>query len=68
MSNISEGLGDVFDEHVKCEFEDKDVDATMKTRVKEPYDLMMASTIFLLLTVNPCIPHFKQRTKWVISL
>jgi carboxymethylenebutenolidase len=37
MSNDSEDLGDVFDEHVKCEFVDKDVDAIMKTMVKEPY-------------------------------
>ena len=27
----------VFDKHVNCEFEDKDVDATMKTMTKEPY-------------------------------
>jgi carboxymethylenebutenolidase len=30
-------LGAVFDKHVKCEFEDHDVDATMNTMVKEPY-------------------------------
>jgi carboxymethylenebutenolidase len=30
-------LGATFDKHVKCEFEDHDVDATMKTMVKEPY-------------------------------
>jgi carboxymethylenebutenolidase len=30
-------LGAMFDKHVKCEFEDHDVDATMKTMVKEPY-------------------------------
>jgi carboxymethylenebutenolidase len=30
-------LGSIFDKHVKCEFEDHDVDATMKTMVKEPY-------------------------------
>jgi carboxymethylenebutenolidase len=30
-------LVDVFDKHVNCEFEDKDVDATMKTMTKEPY-------------------------------
>ena len=30
-------LGTIFDKHVKCEFEDHDVDATMKTMVKEPY-------------------------------
>jgi carboxymethylenebutenolidase len=29
--------GKVFDKHVKFEFEDKDVDSTMKTMVKEPY-------------------------------
>ena len=30
-------LGAIFDKHIKCEFEDHDVDATMKTMVKEPY-------------------------------
>ncbi|MGA9317799.1 MAG: ester cyclase [Nitrososphaeraceae archaeon] len=30
-------LGNVFDRHVKLEFEDKDVESTMKTMVKEPY-------------------------------
>ena len=30
-------LGAIFDKHVKCEFEDHDVDATMKTMVKELY-------------------------------
>src|SRR5918995_7513269 len=30
-------LGEVFDEHIKCEFEKHDVKATMKTMVKEPY-------------------------------
>src|ERR671938_687866 len=30
-------LGEVFDEHIKCEFEKHDVEATMKTMVKEPY-------------------------------
>jgi carboxymethylenebutenolidase len=30
-------LGAIFDEHLKCEFEEHDVDATMKTMVKEPY-------------------------------
>ena len=30
-------IGAIFDKHVKCEFEDHDVDATMKTMVKEPY-------------------------------
>ena len=32
-------LGKVFDKHVKSEFEDKDVESTMKTMVKEPYVL-----------------------------
>ena len=36
-SNNSKDLGDVFDEHVRHEFEDHDVEATMKTMVKEPY-------------------------------
>jgi carboxymethylenebutenolidase len=30
-------LGAVFDKHVTCEFQDHDVDATMKTMVREPY-------------------------------
>jgi carboxymethylenebutenolidase len=30
-------IGAVFDEHVKCEFVTKDVEATMRTMVKEPY-------------------------------
>jgi carboxymethylenebutenolidase len=30
-------LGAVFDKHTKCEFQDHDVDATMKTMVREPY-------------------------------
>ena len=30
-------LGAVFDKHIKCEFEDHDVDATMKTMTKQPY-------------------------------
>jgi carboxymethylenebutenolidase len=30
-------LGAVFDEHVRHEFEDHDVEATMKTMVEEPY-------------------------------
>jgi hypothetical protein len=30
-------LAVVFDKHVNCEFEDKDVDATMKTMTKDPY-------------------------------
>jgi carboxymethylenebutenolidase len=30
-------LGKIFDKHVKFEFENKDVESTMKTMVKEPY-------------------------------
>ena len=30
-------LAAVFDKHVKCEFQDHDVDTTMKIMVKEPY-------------------------------
>jgi carboxymethylenebutenolidase len=37
MSNTSEDLGAVFDEHIKSEFVTKDVEATMKTMVKDPY-------------------------------
>jgi carboxymethylenebutenolidase len=36
-NNSSKDLGAVFDEHVRHEFEDHDVEATMKTMVKEPY-------------------------------
>jgi carboxymethylenebutenolidase len=35
--NGSGDLGAVFDEHVRHEFEDHNVEATMKTMVKEPY-------------------------------
>jgi carboxymethylenebutenolidase len=35
--NTSKDLGAVFDEHVRHEFEDHNVEATMKTMVKEPY-------------------------------
>jgi hypothetical protein len=37
MNDKSEDIADVFDEHIKCELVDKNVDATMKTMVKEPY-------------------------------
>jgi carboxymethylenebutenolidase len=30
-------LDNIFDKHIKFEFEDKDVESTMKTMVKEPY-------------------------------
>lgn len=30
-------LGNILDRHVKFEFEDKDVESTMKTMVKEPH-------------------------------
>ena len=30
-------LATVFDKHINCEFEEKDVEATMQTMVKEPY-------------------------------
>ena len=30
-------IGAVFDKHIKCEFQNHDVDATMKTMVREPY-------------------------------
>lgn len=33
----STNLAAVFDKHVNCEFEDKNVDATMNTMTKEPY-------------------------------
>jgi carboxymethylenebutenolidase len=36
-NNSSKDLRAVFDEHVRHEFEDRDVEATMKTIVKEPY-------------------------------
>jgi carboxymethylenebutenolidase len=35
--NSSRDLGAIFDEHVRHEFEDHDVEATMMTMVKEPY-------------------------------
>ncbi|MFZ0513313.1 MAG: hypothetical protein WAM14_17020 [Candidatus Nitrosopolaris sp.] len=30
-------LGAVFDKHIKCEFEERDVDATMKTMISQPH-------------------------------
>jgi carboxymethylenebutenolidase len=36
-NNEPSSLGAVFDKHIKYEFQDHDVDATMKTMVKEPY-------------------------------
>ena len=36
-SNKRYSLGAIFDKHIKCEFQDHDVDATMKTMVKEPH-------------------------------
>lgn len=30
-------LGKVIDEHIKCEFDRRDIEATMKTMIKEPY-------------------------------
>jgi carboxymethylenebutenolidase len=36
-SYTTNNLDLVFDKHVNCEFEDKDVDATMQTMTKEPY-------------------------------
>lgn len=36
-SGVQGGLGAVFDAHVRYEFEDKDLDATMRTMVAEPY-------------------------------
>src|ERR1700747_2719815 len=35
--NVGPDLGAVFDEHVASEFEAKDIDATMRTMVEEPY-------------------------------
>lgn len=37
MHRKRSNLGAIFDKHVKHEFVDHDVDATMKTMVKEPY-------------------------------
>ena len=37
QSSTTTNLAVVFDKHVNCEFEDKDVDATMKTMTKDPY-------------------------------
>ncbi len=32
-----QNLGDIFDEHIKFEFDNKDVDATMTTMTEDPY-------------------------------
>ena len=37
MNGNGEDIADVWDEHLKCEFQTHDVEATMKTMVKEPY-------------------------------
>lgn len=37
QSSSTNNLAAFFDKHVNCEFEDKDVDATMQTMTKEPY-------------------------------
>lgn len=37
MNRSGFNLGSVFDKHVRHEFEDQDVEAMMKTMVKEPY-------------------------------
>jgi carboxymethylenebutenolidase len=37
QSSTTNNIAVIFDKHVNCEFEDKDVDATMKTMTKEPY-------------------------------
>jgi hypothetical protein len=52
-------LAAVFDKHIKHEFQDHDVDATMKTMVREPYvhhvpvlqeawDMIASTTILLV--------------------
>ena len=41
-------LGTIFDEHLKCEFEKHDVEATMKTMVKEPPNAIAPSTVIAL--------------------
>jgi carboxymethylenebutenolidase len=37
MNDNTGDIVDVWEEHLRCEFETRDVDATMKTMVKEPY-------------------------------
>ena len=37
QTSTTNNLAAVFDKHVNCEFENKDVDATMKTMTKNPY-------------------------------
>jgi hypothetical protein len=38
-------LGRVFDKHIKCEFQDHDVDATMKTMIKEPHETWIMNVL-----------------------
>jgi len=45
MADPNPGLGAVFDAHVKHEFEDHDVEATMKTMAAEPYVLNVPTLI-----------------------
>jgi hypothetical protein len=38
-------LGKVFDKHIKCEFQNHDVDATMKTMIKEPLGMQIMNIL-----------------------
>ena len=38
-------LGAVFDKHIKCDFQDHDVDATMKTMVREPLGMQIMNIL-----------------------
>jgi hypothetical protein len=50
-------LGDIFDAHVRAEFVDKDVAATMATMVAEPY-----------LTHVPTLTGGTGRSEWSVSI
>ena len=44
--NSKEDIGDVWDEHLKCEFETHDVEATMKTNMINGVYLLYNTLIF----------------------
>jgi hypothetical protein len=48
MTGNAEDIADVWDDHLKCEFQTHDVEATMKTMVKEPPNAIAPSTVIAL--------------------
>ena len=50
MNVNSEDIQDVWDEHLKCEFETHDVEGAMNTMVKEPYVQSVPTASYPALT------------------